>query len=96
MQEPGGADRPECKVTGFAWDPERVVVGDLLEVEAHPDADKLVLAKVDHGSGVETTVTGAPNLAAYRGRGPLAVPLKVVVAREGALLLDSAKKATSR
>jgi phenylalanyl-tRNA synthetase beta chain len=90
---PEGSDRPECKVTGFAWDPELVVVGDLLEVEPHPDADRLVLAKVDHGGGVEATVTGAPNLAAYKGQGPLPVPLKVAVAREGALLLDSGKKA---
>ncbi len=90
---PEGEARPECKVTGFAWDPELVVVGDLLEVEAHPNADKLVLAKVDHGAGVETTVTGAPNLAAFKGRGPLATPLKVVVAREGATLLDPGQKA---
>ena len=89
---PEGDERPECKVTGFAWDPERVVVGDLLEVEPHPNADRLVLAKVDHGAGVETTVTGAPNLYEYKGRGPLADPLKVVVAREGAMLLDSGQK----
>ncbi len=89
---PGDGERPECKVTGFAWDPELVVVGDLLEVEPHPRADRLVLAEVDHGAGVEVTVTGAPNLAAYKGQGPLPVPLKVAVAREGALLLDSAQK----
>ena len=89
---PEGDERPECKVTGFAWDRELVVVGDLLEVEPHPDADRLVLAKVDHGAGVETTVTGAPNLVAYKGLGPLPAPLKVAVAREGAVLLDSGKK----
>ena len=89
---PDGDGRPECKVSGFAWDPELVVVGDLLEVEAHPDADKLVLAKVDHGAGVEVTVTGAPNLAEHKGRGPLATPLKVAVAREGAVLLDPGSK----
>ena len=89
---PEGDERPECKVAGFGWDPELVVVGDLLEVEPHPNADRLVLAKVDHGAGVESTVTGAPNLAAYKGQGPLATPLKVAVAREGAVLLDSGKK----
>ena len=89
---PEGEGRPECKVAGFAWDPERVVVGDLVEVEPHPNADRLVLARVDHGAGVETTVTGAPNLAAYKGRGPLPTPLKVAVAREGAWLLDSGQK----
>jgi phenylalanyl-tRNA synthetase beta chain len=89
---PEGDERPECKVTGLVWDPRLVVVGDLLEVEPHPDADRLVLARVDHGAGVETTVTGAPNLAAYKGQGPLAEPLKVAVAREGAVLLDPGKK----
>ena len=91
-----GDERPECKVAGFAWDRELVVVGDLLEVEPHPDADRLVLAKVDHGAGVEVTVTGAPNLAAYKGRGPLATPLKVAVAREGAMLLDRARRSPRR
>jgi phenylalanyl-tRNA synthetase beta chain len=89
---PEGGERPECKVTGFAWGPEGLVVGDLLEVEPHPNADRLVLARVDHGGGVETTVTGAPNLAIYMGQGPLATPLKVAVAREGAWLLDPGEK----
>jgi phenylalanyl-tRNA synthetase beta chain len=89
---PAGDERPECKVSGFGWDPDLVVVGDLLEVEPHPNADRLVLAKVDHGAGIEWTVTGAPNLAAFKGRGPLAPPLKVAVAREGAVLLDSGQK----
>ena len=89
---PEGDERPECKVTGHAWDPELVVVGDLLEVEPHPDADRLVLARVDHGAGVEVTVTGAPNLAEHKGRGPLARPIKVAVAREGAVLLDPSRK----
>ena len=89
---PEGEARPECKVGGLSWDRELVVIGDLLEVEPHPDADRLVLAKVDHGAGIEVTVTGAPNLAAYKGQGPLATPLKVAVAREGAVLLDSGQK----
>ncbi len=92
LPQPEGREAPECKVSGFPWDPELVVVGDLLEVEPHPNADRLVLAKVDHGDGVEVTVTGAPNLAEYKGKGPLETPLKVAVAREGAVLLDSSKK----
>jgi phenylalanyl-tRNA synthetase beta chain len=93
LPQPEGGERPECKVSGFAWDRQLVVVGDLLEVEPHPGADRLVLARVDHGEGVEVTVTGAPNLAEFKGRGPLATPLKVAVAREGAVLLDSGQKA---
>ncbi len=45
------------------WDPERIVVGQVLEVRRHPDADRLVLATVEYGVGQpKTVVTGAPNL----------------------------------
>ncbi len=45
------------------WDPERMVVGQVLEVRPHPDADRLVLARVEYGVGQpKTVVTGAPNL----------------------------------
>ena len=42
---------------------EKVVVGRVLSVEKHPDADKLVVCKVDVGSGEPLQiVTGAPNV----------------------------------
>lgn len=41
-----------------------VVVGKVLSVEKHPDADKLVICKVDIGSEVLQIVTGAPNVKA--------------------------------
>ncbi len=45
------------------WDPERIVVGQILEIRPHPDADRLVLATVEYGGGQpKTVVTGAPNL----------------------------------
>ncbi len=45
------------------WDPERIVVGQIVEVRPHPDADRLVLATVAYGAGQpKTVVTGAPNL----------------------------------
>jgi phenylalanyl-tRNA synthetase beta chain len=45
------------------WDPERIVVGEILEIRQHPDADRLVLATVEYGAGKpKTVVTGAPNL----------------------------------
>lgn len=73
----------------LVWDPERIVVGHVLEVKPHPDADRLVLAMVDHGTGQpEQAVTGAPNLFEYRGKGPLEKPLAVAFAREGAELMD--------
>lgn len=45
------------------WDPERIVVGEILEVRPHPNADRLVLATVAYGAArTKTVVTGAPNL----------------------------------
>jgi len=40
----------------------KVVVGKILEIEKHPDADKLVVTKVDVGSEVIQIVTGANNI----------------------------------
>ncbi len=85
---PSDRERHEAKVSGLAWDPDKIVVADLLEVLPHPDADKLVLARADDGSGVHTIVTGAPNLYPFKGQGPLEVPLKVAYAREGSKLYD--------
>jgi len=45
----------------FTW-AGKVVTAKVLEVEPHPDADKLRLALVDTGSGQEKIVCGAPNL----------------------------------
>ena len=41
---------------------EKVVVGKILKIEKHPDADKLVICKVDLGTEVLQIVTGAPNV----------------------------------
>ncbi len=81
----------EAKLSGLEWDREKVVVGAVVEVLPHPDADRLVVVRVDDGGGVHTAVTGAPNLYAYRGRGPLTEPLKVAYAKEGARLYDGYK-----
>src|SRR5262245_3389055 len=71
------------------WDPEKIVIGNILEVKQHPNADRLVLADVDYGAAEpHTVVTGAPNLFRYRGQGRLAHPLKGVYAKEGAELYD--------
>ena len=47
---------------------EKFVVGRVLEVEPHPDADRLKVCKVDLGAGESdapaTIVCGAPNVAA--------------------------------
>lgn len=39
-----------------------VVVGKILSLEKHPDADKLQVAKVDVGTGIIQVVTGADNV----------------------------------
>jgi len=94
LPEPG--DGPQAQpldsnIGGLAWDPELVVVGAILEVMPHPDADRLVLCRLDDGQGEQIVLTGAPNLFPYKGQGPLAEPLKAAYAREGARLYDGHK-----
>ena len=43
-------------------DIKNVVVGKILEIEKHPDADKLVITKVDIGTEILQIVTGADNI----------------------------------
>jgi len=69
-------------ITELAEDIDKVVVGRVLSVESHPNADKLVVCKVDIGSEVLQIVTGAPNVK----EGQL-----VPVATHGALLPDGIK-----
>ncbi len=81
----------------LVWDREKIVIGHILEVKSHPNADRLVLAVVDSGLGEpETCVTGAPNLFPYKDQGPLQPPLVAVYAREGAELIDGHKDDGSR
>src|SRR5271166_3522775 len=63
---------------------ERFVVGRVLEVEPHPDADRLKVCKVDLGADGDTAriVCGAPNVAAGQ---------TVAVARPGAVMPDGSK-----
>jgi phenylalanyl-tRNA synthetase beta chain len=85
-----GRSGPAAK--GLAWDPATIVIARILEVLPHPNADRLTLLRVDDGSGEEQIVlTGAPNLFHLKGAGPLPKPLKVVYAREGAVLFDGHK-----
>jgi phenylalanyl-tRNA synthetase beta chain len=77
-----------ARVSGLAWDPEKIVVGAILEVMPHPNADRLVLLRLDDGQGERIVLTGAPNLFSYKGQGALEKPLKAAYAREGAVLYD--------
>ncbi len=76
------------KAKGLAWDRSKLVVGRVFEVLPHPNADRLVLCQLDDGQTIHTVLTGAPNLFPHKGKGPLARPLKVAYAREGATLYD--------
>ncbi len=53
------------KVEGYevlSADLDRIVVGQIQKIERHPNADKLVVCKVDIGGETVQIVTGAPNV----------------------------------
>jgi phenylalanyl-tRNA synthetase beta chain len=64
---------------GGQWDPALIRVAEVVSVDPHPNADRLVLATVQTGSGRQQVVCGAPNIA---------VGQKVAFATEGAQLID--------
>lgn len=88
--EVGGIQYLGLPGADLEWDRDLLVLGHLLKVEPHPDADRLVLATVDIGRGEpETVVTGAPNLFQYRGQGDLRkLGLKSPFVMEGATVYD--------
>ena len=53
------------KVEGYQRldaDLEKIVVGQIIKIEKHPDADKLIICQVDVGTETVQIVTGAPNV----------------------------------
>jgi len=49
---------------GPVWDRDKVVVGRVVSVEKHPNADKLKLVNLDYGAAEpKVVVTGAPNIS---------------------------------
>jgi phenylalanyl-tRNA synthetase beta chain len=75
--------RIKAEDTGPAWDRDKIVIGKVLAVDRHPNADRLTLATVEYGAAQpKTVVTGAPNIkAGDRGQ-------TVVVALSGSVLFD--------
>lgn len=74
------------EVDSFAYTPlnfERVIIGRVLKVEKHPNAEKLVVAKVSDGNNEFQVVCGAPNCREG---------LKTAFAIEGAVLYDDDRK----
>ena len=78
-----GLEVAEIVYIGREWDRERVLVGQVLEVRRHPNADRLTVVDVAFGPGAPLTVIcGAPNIRpGMRGQ-------KVALARAGARLYD--------
>ena len=65
---------------GGDWERDRLIVGRVVRVDRHPNADRLTLPTVDLGNGeTMTVVCGAPNVAAGQ---------KIAFAREGAMLFS--------
>ncbi len=67
--------------------PDSFVVGKVLSVEQHPDAERLSVCEVDVGEGGRTIVCGAPNVAAGQ---------TVPVALPGAVMPDGTKLGKAR
>ena len=76
------------KINGIAWDKEKIVVAEIREIGAHPNADRLTLCELFDGEQVHTVLTGAPNLFPFKGQGRLEKPIKVAYAKEGATIYD--------
>jgi phenylalanyl-tRNA synthetase beta chain len=77
-----GLELGQIEATGVG-SPEAFVVGRVLGVEQHPDADRLTVCRVDDGGPApRTIVCGAPNVAAGQ---------TVAVARPGATMPDGTR-----
>ena len=70
--------------SGVSYD--NVVVGKIIEVEKHPDADKLSVCKVDVGDETLQIVCGAPGVAAGQ-----TVPVAKIGAQLGDLKIKKGK-----
>jgi len=72
-----GTEVKGWQAIGGDW--ENIVVGQIVAINPHPNADRLTLPAVDLGTEQLTVVCGAPNLK---------VGIKVAFARVGANLID--------
>src|SRR5262245_54302736 len=79
--------RVKAEDQGPVWAPDKVMIGELVSVDRHPNADKLTVPTVAYGGGrTITMVTGAPNIkVGDRGQ-------KVVLALAGAVLYNGHSK----
>ena len=84
----GAGEKHEFKTNGIGWDREKLVVAEIREVKAHPNADKLTLLDLFDGQQEQVVLTGAPNIFHLKGAGKLPKPIKVAYAKEGATIYD--------
>ena len=70
-----GLEEASLTRVGEWWEADAIVVGQVLAVAPHPDADRLVLVDVAHEPGPnpshqtpQRVVTGAPNLFQFKDR----------------------------
>jgi phenylalanyl-tRNA synthetase beta chain len=82
------SEKHEFKTNGIAWNREKIVVAEIREVKAHPNADKLTLLDLFDGQQEQVVLTGAPNIFHLKGTGKLENPIKVAYAKEGATIYD--------
>ena len=82
-----GLEVGAIEYVGADWEKDKVFVGEILEVQPHPNADRLTIAVVEYGASEPmSVVTGAPNIqVGEKG-------LKVPFATTGARLLDGHAK----
>jgi tRNA-binding EMAP/Myf-like protein len=66
---PGPADgeQQEFKFSGLTWDPDKIVVAQIDEVMPHPNADRLVLCKLQDGQQEHIVLTGATEPVPLQG-----------------------------
>ncbi|TVQ66495.1 MAG: phenylalanine--tRNA ligase subunit beta [Balneolaceae bacterium] len=78
-----GLEVDEVLQTGSDF--EGFIVGEVLEVNSHPNADKLSLCQVNTGSETVAIVCGAPNVASGQ-KVPVALPGTVMKLKDGSEL----------
>ncbi|MCY3801570.1 MAG: phenylalanine--tRNA ligase subunit beta [Chloroflexi bacterium] len=77
-----GVEIASVSTIGAHWEPDKIVVGQIISIDPHPNADRLTLPTVDTGGAEVRIVTGASNIQAGD---------KVPFAMEGASLVDPRK-----
>ena len=78
----GAGEKHEFKTNGIAWDKEKIVVAEIREVKAHPNADKLTLLDLFDGQQEQVVLTGAPNIFHLKGTGRLEKPIKLLTQKK--------------